>query len=338
MTDDLLVRLLDLNARFDLGARGTVNHLPMALVALARMGATADRLQGYFAWWEQNRALPRVDGSPIERRDWHRHRGDATAFPALADSFRTWIADAGADAVLAEVFPAIADGIAAAAFHGLIRLGYGIEVNHAGEIAAGLAALTARHQPLNLPAGSAAPAASAEAALAAVAAALDGARFEGNTITARLAAAAADPRLCEAMPGLPGASDELLPDLAGVAIRLLWQTDNFTVLHMVTAVHATRVVLTRHPGLATPALRHALWGAFGAAYATAGAPALDPAPGLIPAPLPWAELCRSAVASDDDHVIKLTYTCRCEEGRWGGRLYRAVAARAVGARLDSDAD
>ncbi len=61
MSKSNLKRLLDDNARFDLSGRGTVNHLPMALFALSRMGAPDERLIEYFHWWEENRALPRRD-------------------------------------------------------------------------------------------------------------------------------------------------------------------------------------------------------------------------------------------------------------------------------------
>src|SRR5690242_14811574 len=61
MPASVLKHLLDDNARFDVAGRGTVNHLPMALIALSRMGASDARLVEYFGWWEENRALPRRD-------------------------------------------------------------------------------------------------------------------------------------------------------------------------------------------------------------------------------------------------------------------------------------
>src|ERR1044071_7164054 len=74
-----LERLLTDNVRFDLGNRGTVNHLPMALVAMSRMGAGDDRLIEYFRWWEDNRALPRSEsGRKVD--DWQQHIGDAAMF------------------------------------------------------------------------------------------------------------------------------------------------------------------------------------------------------------------------------------------------------------------
>ena len=91
MRKSTLGRLLDDCARFDLGSRGTADHLPMALVALSRMGATTERLVEYFHWWEENRALPRRDsGRQVDRGDWKQYIGDPRMFDAL------WIpSDAG---------------------------------------------------------------------------------------------------------------------------------------------------------------------------------------------------------------------------------------------------
>src|SRR5262245_19377370 len=91
MPDATLHRLLDDNVAFDLAGRGTVNHLPMALVALARMDATPSRLEGYARWWRENRALPRVEsGSRVDRVDWRWHIGERQAFDALSTCLRGW--------------------------------------------------------------------------------------------------------------------------------------------------------------------------------------------------------------------------------------------------------
>jgi hypothetical protein len=93
MPQSLLDRLLDDNARFDLGGRGTVNHLPMVLIALSRMGASDERLTEYFRWWEDNRALPRRESSQkVEDGQWQQYIGDASMFAALSDYFRQSIA------------------------------------------------------------------------------------------------------------------------------------------------------------------------------------------------------------------------------------------------------
>jgi hypothetical protein len=200
--------LLDANRRFDLAAKGTTNHCPMALVALAAMGAPPARLQAFFDRWEREYALlaPPVD-TTVSRSEWKAHLGERAAFGALRLCFCDWIRDVG-------------------------------------------------------------------------------------------------------------------------AVR----KRDFTLLHTVTATHAARIVFALLDDSLIKELLPSFWVALCAAYATVGVihetqadvPALD---------LDWSDVCRMAVACDDDHVIKMTYTCLCENRRAPSPLYLASAARLVsGAR------
>jgi hypothetical protein len=146
-----LSELLDANARFDLAARGTTNHCPMALVALAEMGASPARLQAFFDMWERDYALraPPVDAT-ISRHGWARHLGERPAFGALRLCFLDWIADAGPVPVVTAVLQEVPFSPATQAFHSLIRLAYGIETGHSGEIASGLASLISSHLPIEV--------------------------------------------------------------------------------------------------------------------------------------------------------------------------------------------
>ncbi len=327
MSQTVLNRLLDDNFRFDVANRGTVNHLPMALLALSRLGATDQRLTGYFGWWEENRALPRRDsGRPVGRAEWRRCLGEADMFDALSTMFRDWVAERGAGEVVGEVFPVAAAGVAAAAFHGLIRLAYGLDAGHAGEIGAGLATLCSRYAPLGVDAERAPTSPSVATSLNAIATALDGAVFTGAGIIGRMQAASADPRFAAAF-STPPIGATLLTELARAGIALYWQTGDFTVLHMVTATHAARLLLEQHRQLGTGDAIRNLWVAASAAYASAGAPRLtDPA--APPQELPsWPAIFAQAIQSNDDHVIKMTYTCHCENTRYGNPLYQSAAAR-----------
>ena len=328
MRKSTLGRLLDGSARFDLGSRGTADHLPMALVALSRMGATEERLVEYFHWWEENRALPRRDsGRQVDRDDWKQHIGDPRMFDVLWDTFRRWSADRGSAEVVSAVFPEVSSGVAAVAFHGLIRLAYGIETDHAGEIAAGLAAICSRYVDLGLQVAEAPPTVSVESAFARIADALGGAVFPGDSIIGCMRAAAADPRLAAAL-SCPPIAPALLEDLAQASIALYWQTSDFTVLHMVTTVHAARVLFGRFPQLASDDAVRALWAAACAAYAAAGARAL--ARGELPSEAPpRRKIFADGVTSNDAHVIKMTYTCHCEGAQYGNPLYQVAAARLV---------
>jgi hypothetical protein len=329
MRNATLRRLLDDNARFDLTNRGTVNHLPMALYALARMGASDERLIEYFQWWEASRALPRTESQrPVEGEEWARHIGDAAMFSALWEFFADRVAKRGPAEVIGEVFPLVSGGIAAAAFHGLIRLAYGIEADHAGEIGAGLATLCSRHANLGIPESPCA-ATGIEGALARLSERLGGVAFAGQGIIGRMGAAAADPRFAAGF-ALPPIGSEFLGSFARIAIALYWQTGNFTVLHLVTATHAARVLFEAYPHLASAEALTAFWEAGCAAYASVGAPGLSPS-SVPPESLPWSRIFADAVQTNDDHIIKLAYSCHCESNRYGNPLYQAAAARLVAA-------
>ncbi|MBS0409320.1 MAG: DUF4243 domain-containing protein [Proteobacteria bacterium] len=331
MPDTVLHRLLTDNNRFALSHRGTVNHLPMALVALAHMGAGEARLKAYFDWWEVNVALPREGPeAPIAFANWRGALGNGAAFHPLAEAIRAEIAARGTDAVIADLAPTLLEGPGTLAFHALIRLAYGLDAGHDGEVAAAMAAWVATFRDLDLRTGDRPAASSAKDGLDAVAAAVGGRAPMPGSITGAMAAVAKDEAFRAALSGAPAVDGDLLGLLARASLRLYGQFPNFTVIHMITATHAARVLFERVPALVTPAAAEALWGAWLAAYATVGAPAFeDRAP--EGAALDWPALFAAAVAGDDDHVIKLTYSCWREAGAHGDDLaYRTVATRLVG--------
>ncbi|MGN4189210.1 questin oxidase family protein [Burkholderia gladioli] len=328
-TDTLLNTLLDANARFDLKAKGTTNHLPMALVALARMGASPERLQAYFDMWSREYALPApaVD-TRIARGDWRRHVGDGKAFGALRLCFVDWIGDEGATAVIVAVLKQMPLAPASGAFHAVIRLAYGIEAAHDGEIAAALAALVSGHLPIEIDPASRPRAERIDTAFVQVARAIDKREISGDFITDRLRLVAKHPRFREALLA-PPETGQLLDGIAAATIAAYWRAPDFTVLHTVTATHASRLLFAQlPPQLVTRSLPE-LWVALCAAYASIEVP-LD-----VDKPLPrvdadWDEILRRAVLADDEHVIKMSYTCWREYQRDPSPLYLASAARRVG--------
>ncbi|MGV2289952.1 questin oxidase family protein [Trinickia sp. YCB016] len=324
-----LHELLDANARFNLAARGTTNHCPMALVALAEMGASPARLQEFFDMWEREYALsaPPVD-TIIDRREWQTYLGNSAAFGALRLCFLDWMADDDVITVIIAVLKNVPFAPATGAFHALIRLAYGIEAAHRGEIASGLAALISSHLPIDVSLSESPAAESVDTAFVRVATAMGDDVARGNSITARLRAVASDVRFRRAIPA-PPVSSSLLDDIARAAIAAYWRTPDFTVLHTVTATHAARTLFARLDDSLVEQLLPGLWVALCAAYATVRKPldveAAKPYVGAV-----WKEVCQRAIVSNDDHVIKMTYTCLCEDRREPSPLYLASAARLVG--------
>jgi hypothetical protein len=323
-----LTELLDANARFDLAARGTTNHCPMVLVALAEMGASPARLQEFFDMWEREYALsaPPVD-AVLSRHEWTEHLGERAAFGALRLCFQDWITDAGPVPVITAVLREVPFAPATQAFHALIRLAYGIEVGHAGEIASGLASLISSHLPIDVIPNENRTAESIYAGFDNVAQALSGVTLPRNSITSRLRAVATDVRFGGALLA-PPADVALLDDLARATIGAYWRKPDFTLLHTVTATRAARIVFAQLHDSLTTQLLPSLWVALCAAYATVGG--LTDAEANVPdIDIDWSDICRMAVASDDGHVIKMTYTCLCEDRRAPSPLYLASAARLV---------
>ena len=323
-----LNELLDGNARFDLMARGTTNHCPMALVALAGMGASPARLQEFFDMWECEYALsaPPVD-TIVSRHEWLRQLGNTAAFGALRLCFLDWIAEAGSVPVITAVLEEVPFAPATQAFHALIRLAYGIEAAHPGEIASGLAALISSHLPIDARFDEARTAENVQAGFDNVVRAIDDSVVQGNSITSRLRAVAGDVRFRQAVLA-PPVTASLLDDLARATISAYWRLPDFTVLHTVTATHAARILLAQLPDALAERLLPGLWIALCAAYATVRRPAKieTDSPGAV---ADWDNVCQMAVASNDDHVIKLAYTCLCEDRRNPSPLYLASAARVV---------
>jgi Questin oxidase-like len=323
-----LSELLDANARFDLAARGTTNHCPMALVALAEMGASPARLQAFFDMWERKYALsaPPIDVI-IPRHEWAGYLGERAAFGALRLCFQHWIADAGPFPVITAVLQEVPFAPATEAFHALIRLAYGIEAAHMGEIASGLASLIASHLPIDVSLDENRTADSVDAGLDHIAMALSGLVFPRSSITSRLQAVTTDVRFGRAILA-PPTEVSLLDDLARATIGAYWRTPDFTLLHTVTATRAARIIFSQLQVALVRQLLPSLWVALCAAYATVGRPA-DAIADIPVLDIDWSDVCRMAVASNDDHVIKMTYTCLCEDRRDPSPLYLASAARLV---------
>ncbi|MES3022649.1 MAG: questin oxidase family protein [Pseudomonadota bacterium] len=335
-TEATLRQLLDANSYFALNGKGTTNHCPMALCALAGMGATVQQLKTFFDQWKHRYALAAPPlGRTIEAGNWRVCVGDASAFGACRAYFAGAIGNAGADAVLIDVLSELPFAPASQAFHAVIRLAYGLDAQHSGEIAAGLAALVCTNLPIETSDAEIAPAASVREGLASLAHAFGGVSFEGPSITARLRAATCDSSLTGRFPPLP-AGPQVLDDMARVAIAAYMQTNDFTALHIVTGLHAVRRVLRRLPKAMAIERLPNVWAAVCASYLVIGAPALswpETSVQLVPfdgdGHAPWRELLALAVADSDDHVIKMVYTCWREHQRDPSPLYRLAAERLV---------
>jgi hypothetical protein len=314
----LLDRTADLPAEY---GDGLTSHLPMALHALQRLGATPERMEAFFGTYAE-RFGSRREPVPTPRRlpDWTARRGDAGARAGLRAHFAAALAEEGAPAVLRDALPRLWPGVAAAAFHGPIRVAHAVEAGHAGELAAALAYWAACWRPVEAPA-TAAPALGFAAWWQRFAEAGRGTPLDGALISGRIAAASAT-QAFRADAGRLADGGATVDTLARHAARLYARSGNFTVLHLVTAARAVRVLSAFAPPPAA-----ALWPAVAAALMASRAVEAGDAPAAASG---WRQVTARAIASDDDHVIKLVQACADHARHDDDPVFLAAARRAVG--------
>jgi len=294
--DVLLARLNALRGDDSSLSNGNSNHLPMALAALHALGAPPPRLD---AFAELARPLIRPLPAPADGRD----------FASQWVRFEAALADEGRDAVLRRALPALLEGLVTAAFHGLIRLAYGVRFGADSETAAGLALLTAFRREVPLPQGVGDTGAAEGLRALSQSAELAGVAFERPMIMGRLVEVMGHPVFLAAVPPLrmEKGADRAWHSLAVTAARLYRATADFTALHLITSLHALRVLW---PWIEQPQpVLQRYWLAFCAAYVAIGRPwPMSLLPVADPLP-PWPALRAAAIASRDDHVIKLVDSC-----------------------------
>jgi len=310
-----LAALLDAGAAHDAEyAGGLSNHLPMALLALQRLGADEARLQA-FADSHASRLEPAPPAQTWPAGDaWTARLGEREAWPLYRDFFLQWLDREGSGEVLRQVLPGLMRGCGAAAFHGLIRTAYGVRSAHRRELADGLAYWACRWLDLG--------------ESRALGRTPDPARLlprlpvpggSQRLIFDRMQAASALPAFAPTVAQLR-VDEGTLARLAALAAGLYARSGNFTALHLLTSAHALRVLLPfiDEP---VPALR-AYWRAFAAGVAASSAE-----PDELPPLQDWPRIVEFALSSNDDHVIKLVDSCREQTEAYGGDAWRRAASR-----------
>ncbi|HEX4333918.1 MAG TPA: questin oxidase family protein [Usitatibacter sp.] len=316
--------------RFGAFYRGYLaSHYPMALVSLDAMGADDAVLDRFGATYLSNLEPIEPAVVTIAPGDEAAHLGSPRAFPEWATYFNAAIAGEGMDAVLVRWTGRLLPAVAAGAFHGAIRTAYALEGGSPRELAHALAYWAAAYETLpEMPPASGKL--SCDEVLAAVGRdpAFAASRPPGGNIIERTAAAARMPQLATHVASTDPARLDL-DAIARALLRAYAASGNFTLLHGVTGTHAFRL-LSAHASDADASLGD-LWSALVAAYAGAGAPRVEGwGLGLAGADsLDWPAIHSRALDREDEHDIKLAYTCWREWQHRGDDLYR----RAASARL-----
>ena len=304
--------------------RNLSNHLPMALVALDRIGASDQEIGAFVSNYEKIlEPLPASVGS-ISKKTTSAFLGRPEALTSWIEFFSAQIASAGIERITRQWVDHLIPGISGNAFHGLLRLAYATETGSASEITYALAKWASGYTTLgDLPVFR-----SSKMSPEQVLTRLEGqpmgtkGKYPGKSIVESMGRVKAD-------PGFAGVVADIDPerlDTAGLAHAMLGAyvaSGDFTMLHGITACHAFRTL--------TPLIKDVdsgrcyLWQALVCAYLSAGGPkAGTPLKGNQD--LTWTEIHRGAAATCDEHDIKLAYTCWREWQVYGDDLYRRAAS------------
>ncbi|MBT3067867.1 questin oxidase family protein [Rhodoferax sp. U11-2br] len=308
------------------------SHLPMALHALHSLGASPQRMQEFYEVYArrfQNQSHPPVvPKSSMSVTDWRRLRGQSDTYPMLLAYFNGLVARSGTETTLRLVLPDLMSGVAAAAFHGVIRTAHAIEAAHAGELAAALAYWAWRWQPLAEP-PTVDPLIGLDRWAKLLIERAPGWHSDGQLIAIRMDEASQSDIYRELAGALiPAATVETcIADLAALALDRYVVKPNFTVLHMITGLRALRTLLPWMQGIETETLQAIVVHCFVAAYLAARVAPFNDV--ITPKVKSWPEVINVALASDDDHLIKLVHACRDEAARYGERQYLLAATLAT---------
>jgi hypothetical protein len=295
------------------------NHLPMALVALDRLGADAATRRRFADGYGRRLVPAAVSSSGLDPHDVLGSSGD---YPRFLIFCQDRIREAGVDAVLHDWVPVLMPGLAASAFHCMIRLAYAIEGGLEGEIARALAYWASEYAalPLSLEPGEGTLDDIAERLRIKVA---DHA-FKPGIIIDKMLEIAWDPTLAGAV--IQPAAPPSLREIAAFGLEAYRRREDFTLLHVVTGCHAFRIVQSYASDKALA--RRYLWQAVLAAWLTVVAAPQGRTPAGSDAPAAGEEaIAARAILSSDDHVIKLCYSALCEFREYGDPAYLHIATR-----------
>jgi Questin oxidase-like len=325
------------------------NHGPMAAEAMVRhghAGTVHHWLDGYMQRLEE---FPR--GTAAIGENWREALGDPRRVADWTAYFRREVTGQPWRQVLGTWWPRLLPGVAAAATHGVIRVGHaaralladGEESVHVAELAHGLAYWAARWQPVpgaatgrGHPVAAAASVSSPADALAEVPQIAD----QSGSIRDRLDRLANLPGWSAALaaPVIPASAAEIESALAGLVdaavIRYLHHGhgNGIMLVHSATAPNA---VLRTLPALDTelwaPSLA-ASWAAAAAltaVYASAAPAADTDLPGPPAGPRAAEDTFARAVDHGDEHVIKFADTAADAYAHTGNTDALAAAVRAA---------
>jgi len=308
------------------------NHLPMALIALDRLGASEEQARKFFGNYSKMLRPQSEADFELDSSNWTKFLGQHEHNSEYREYFLKEFQKSGWENTLKSHLPTLLPGLSGGAFHPLIRLAYAIEIKSEWEIAESLAAWAMAYLELgkfqdgkkdykDIDLGQA----------------LQSIRQDKEIVSSAIVGPNIFTRMkfvpsIDSFNSLVGEVDPRKMDisnLAGAALKLYRSSnDNFTALHGVTSIHAARILSTYVQE--KEKFIFYLWQGLAAAYVTIGCIEIQSDHFQSgQALLSWEQIFKAAAAAKDDHVIKFCYTAFSEWQIYGDNSYQMAASLKV---------
>ena len=309
---------------------GLSNHLPMALAALSFCGATDQQLQMFYQHY-----IPRLE--PIRPPQPAPETGMTTLgnkqhFPYFLNHYRQQVDKKGIEQTVVEALPDLLPGLATAAFHGLIRLSYAVQVQDKEETAIALAYWSSEFQPLG-------PLEithryQGQEQIHMAFDLFNGYPFHPGNIVDRVDELISTTEY-QAISAIPAGIT--FKTIAQISIELYLASGNFTLLHGVTGLQALHVLmpLIEKKDLAV----NYFWQAYIAALCVSKANCISV--NKTRASLPtsnaqWKAWLEQVQNNMDDHIVKLVYSCAYLYNHYPLSEYPATVASLLTSQTHED--
>lgn len=304
------------------------NHAPMTMIAMNKIGASDSEIKDYFSTIKKVWGTTSFDltkSHKIEEKNWCENLNHFDFYPRYIDFFNQKIRAMGVDKTLKFSLPILLKAPASAAFHPLIRLAYGIELNNPGEIAHALSYWCSTYLP--------SPLAEGENILSPVES-IDNLNIKfksfrnelSGNVRQRIQYFLDSKDFNSCLTKISVDSSDPFDILSDVISQSFFERQHFTSLHGVTSLHALRIVYEKTKFDIDYFQNY--WIALCAAYLSVRT--IDESKFQkqnFDEGLSWEQINKKAIKSKNEHVIKLSYTCKCEEEYHKKEIYKKLASR-----------
>lgn len=305
---------------------GLSSHIPMVSYSLYELGVPFNEIEKYL-----DNTIERIKISKenftkiysINDDNFEEYLGSSNSFGSYYEYFSKKLNESNYLDVIGEFLPKLIKGVAARAFHPLIRLSFAVRSENVEEVIKSLsyfAETFVPHKFAFLPS-------KAENPLEALKVLVESVKnddYSGNLIADRIGNIYKFDGFKKNAFTLKGDYEELVLQLDKIINKLFVETKNFTILHGVTSKEAIKTLLPLVKNKEYVLQNY--WIAILASYISIDSPEIKDLNIDIPEDLPdFKEIIRANINSNNDHSIKLANSCRIEFERCGDTVYKYMA-------------